>query len=81
MAYQFPLASSLFFAGRKDAPQNTGTLYAVDLLGACVGAIVLSAYLVPVFGFLKTATLILVLNLATALLAFTAALREKRHQA
>ena len=76
--YQFPLASSLFFAGRKDTPQNTGTLYAVDLLGACIGAIVLSAYLVPVFGFLKTAMLILVLNLATALLAFTAALREER---
>ena len=69
--YQFPLASNLFFAGRKDAPpQNTGSLYAVDLLGACIGAVILSAYLVPVFGFLKAATLILVLNLATALLAF-----------
>jgi spermidine synthase len=76
--YQFPLASDLFFAGRKDAPVgNTGSLYAVDLLGACVGAVILSAYLVPVFGFLKAATLILVLNLATALLAFMAASREK----
>jgi len=79
--YQFPLASSLFFGSRGDSGQNTGTLYAIDLVGACVGAIVLSAYLVPVFGFLKTATLILVLNLATALLAFTAALREKRRPA
>ncbi len=76
--YQFPLASNLFFAGRKDAsPQNTGSLYAADLLGACVGAVILSAYLVPVFGFLKAATLIVVLNLATALLAFMAASREK----
>jgi spermidine synthase len=76
--YQFPLASDLFFAGRKDAPpENTGSVYAIDLLGACIGAVILSAYLVPVFGFLKTATLILVLNLATALLAFIAASREK----
>jgi spermidine synthase len=76
--YQFPLASDLFFAGRKDAPVgNTGSLYAVDLLGACVGAVILSAYLVPVFGFLEAATLILILNLATALLAFMAASREK----
>ena len=75
--YQFPLASSLFFAGRESGPQNTGALYAVDLVGACVGAIVLSAYFVPVFGFLKTASLIFAVNLATALLAFTAALREK----
>ncbi|HEY4934846.1 MAG TPA: hypothetical protein VII23_25030 [Terriglobales bacterium] len=71
--YQFPLASSLFFSGKKNAPQNAGSLYAVDLLGACAGAIILSAYLVPVFGFQKTAMLIFVLNLATALLAFTAA--------
>jgi spermidine synthase len=76
--YQFPLASNLFFAGCKDGrPKNTGSLYAVDLLGACVGAVILSAYLVPVFGFLKAATLILILNLATALLAFMAASREK----
>jgi spermidine synthase len=76
--YQFPLASSVFFAGQKGKPGNTGTLYAVDLLGACIGAIVLCAYLVPVFGLLKTAILILVLNLATALLAFTAALPEEK---
>ena len=76
--YQFPLASSLFFAGQEGKSGNTGTLYAVDLLGACVGAIVLCAYFIPVFGFLKTATLILVLNLATALLAFTAASPEEK---
>jgi predicted membrane-bound spermidine synthase len=76
--YQFPLASNLFFSDRKDAsPQNTGTLYAVDLLGACIGAVVLSACLVPLFGFLKAALLILVLNLATALLTFMAVSREK----
>jgi len=76
--YQFPLASSLYFAGQEGKPGNTGTLYAVDLLGACIGAIVLCAYFIPVFGFLKTTTLILVLNLGTALLAFTAALREEK---
>ncbi|MDR3748683.1 MAG: hypothetical protein P4M04_11085, partial [Acidobacteriota bacterium] len=76
--YQFPLASDLFFAGRRDASrENTGSLYAVDLLGACIGAVILSAYLVPLFGFLKAAMLILVLNLATALLAFMVASREK----
>ena len=79
--FQFPLASSLFFAGRRHSPQNPGTLYAVDLLGACLGAIVLSAYLIPVFGFLKTAALIFVLNLATALLAFAAASWQKMRPA
>lgn len=76
--YQFPVASTLFFAYRNGMRENTGALYAIDLLGACVGAVILSAYLVPVFGFLKTAALILALNLAVAILAFTAAVREKR---
>ena len=76
--YQFPLASSLYFAGQKAKPGNTGTLYAVDLLGACVGAIVLCAYFIPVFGFLKTGVLILVLNLAMAVVAFTAASPEEK---
>ena len=79
--YQFPLASNLFFAGENNELRNTGTLYAIDLVGACIGAIILSTYLVPVFGFLKTATLILVLNLGTALLAFTVASGEERRPA
>jgi predicted membrane-bound spermidine synthase len=46
-----------------------GTLYAIDLLGGCAGALLLSSYLIPVFGFWKTAWLIAVVNLAPALLA------------
>jgi predicted membrane-bound spermidine synthase len=52
--YQFPVASRIFFARGGGSP---GTLYALDLMGACLGALALSLYLVPVFGFLKTALL------------------------
>jgi len=79
--YQFPLASSLFFQGRDMGRPNQGILYAVDLLGACAGALLLSAYLVPVFGFLKTALLILAVDLAVALLSITAASGEQRSRA
>jgi spermidine synthase len=64
--YQFPLASRIFFAGPKREGRQ-GTPYALDLAGACLGAIVLSAYLIPVFGFLKTALLMGMVNLAAAL--------------
>ena len=67
--YEFALATGIFFAGSKSSPAGMGTLYAVDLLGACVGALALSAFLLPVFGFLKAAWLIAVLNLAPGLLA------------
>ncbi len=65
--YQFPLATCVF-AGDKNS-RGPGTLYALDLVGACLAAILLSGYLVPVFGFLKTAILIAVVNLAPAAVA------------
>ena len=68
--YQFPLASRIFFARQTSNQESPGTLYALDLLGACLGALVLSSYLVPVFGFERTAWLMAVANLApTTLLA------------
>jgi spermidine synthase len=66
--YQFPLATEIFLqdvSGRR----SLGMLYAIDLLGGCLGALVLSGYLIPVFGFWKTAGLCAAINLAPALLA------------
>jgi len=71
--YQFPLASRVFFAGSDQKASNPGTLYALDLTGACVGAVLFSVYLLPVFGFLKTAVLLAVVNLAPAALASVSA--------
>lgn len=65
--WQFPLANRIYFA--EQARARPGTLYAVDLAGACVGALLISAYLVPVFGFLRTGELIAVVNLAPAAMA------------
>jgi hypothetical protein len=44
-------------------------LYAIDLLGGCAGALVLSGFLIPVYGFWKTAWLVVGINLAAMLLA------------
>ena len=49
-----------------------GTLYALDLMGSCLGAILFSVWLVPVFGFLKTALLSAMVSLAAAALAMLA---------
>ena len=67
--YQFPLASRIFFGARETQARGPGILYAIDLAGACLGALLISAYLIPVFGFLKTATLMAMLNLAPAMWA------------
>jgi spermidine synthase len=74
--YQFPIANEIYLrdtGGRA----GLGALYAIDLLGGCVGALLLSTYLIPVFGFWKTAWLAAAINLAPALLAARAGLEAK----
>jgi spermidine synthase len=67
--YEFALAAEVFFADSQLPQASMGTLYGVDLLGACVGALLLSAFLLPLFGFLRAAMFIAVVNLVPALLA------------
>jgi spermidine synthase len=71
--YQFPLAARVYFQRSSRSP---GVLYALDLVGACVGAVVLSALLIPVFGFLRAALFMAMVNLAPAALAGLAAFRR-----
>jgi spermidine synthase len=65
--WQFALASRLYFAGAKDGRRSLGALYGIDLAGACLGALALSTYVIPVFGFLDTAAVISMVCLAPAL--------------
>ena len=71
--FQFPIANAVYLGGANKSG-GLGTLYAVDLLGGCAGALLLSTYLIPVFGFWRTAWLCAAINLAPALLAARAAL-------
>ncbi len=66
--YQFPMATAIYLHD-ANGRRRLGVLYAIDLLGGCMGALVLSGYLIPVFGFWKTAWLCAAVNLAPALLA------------
>ena len=66
--FQFVLAAGIFLRGRAER-SGLGALYAIDSLGGCAGALLLSAYLIPVFGFWKTAWLAAAINLAAVLLA------------
>ncbi len=68
--FQFPLAAALYLGDNDRA--SPGALYALDLLGGCLGAVLLSGYLIPVFGFWRCAWLIALVNLAPAALAAAA---------
>jgi spermidine synthase len=75
--YQFPVAAEIYLHDRA-GQSGLGALYAIDLLGGCAGALLLSTYLIPVFGFWKTAWLSAAINLAPALLATRASLETRR---
>jgi len=65
--YQFGVASRRYF---DDAGVRPGALYACDLAGSCVGALGVSAYAIPIFGFFRTALLIAFVNVIPTLAAF-----------
>ena len=70
--YEFSLASRIFFDGEGSgtpAAHRAGVLYALDLAGSCLGAILFGAWLIPVFGLLRTALLSALVSLAPAALA------------
>jgi spermidine synthase len=77
--YQFPLATEIYLQN-VSGRHSLGMLYAIDLLGGCLGALVLSGYLIPVFGFWKTAWFTAAVNLAPALLAALACRESHQFQ-
>lgn len=57
--YQFPVASRVYKGGGEHRP---GVLYAIDLAGACAGALVVSSTLIPLWGFGGTALVLAMIN-------------------
>jgi spermidine synthase len=62
--YEFPVASRIV--------PHPGRLYALDLAGSCLGAVLFSVWFVPVFGFFKTAWLSAMVCAAPAAMALFA---------
>lgn len=65
--YQFSIGSAIYQQDHAHKP-GSGGIYAFDLLGGCGGALVLAAFLIPLFGFWKTASLSTVIGLTAALM-------------
>jgi spermidine synthase len=59
---EFPLANALYVAPGARVGHAAGTLYAADLMGACLGAVVISVALLPALGILETCLLMVVLK-------------------
>jgi hypothetical protein len=66
--YQFPVASRIFHAASKKDSRGFGALYSLDLAGSCIAALFLSAWVIPVYGFLRTVLLLSLVNAVPAAL-------------
>ena len=72
---QFPIAAEIGRRAREDRPISAGTYYAVDLFGGCAGAILLTGFVIPLYGFWNTAWLASAMMLAPMVLAASSARR------
>jgi spermidine synthase len=71
---EFPLASKIYLKDTGRVSEVAGALYAVDLLGACLGAILVSVWLIPVLGTVNTCIVIACLKVASTTLVATSKL-------
>jgi len=65
---QYPLANAMYFKDPGFGRVSAGVTYAVDLFGACVGSLVVSALVIPVAGIYQTAFMCALLNSAAVVL-------------
>lgn len=65
---QFPLANILLMQYRTDVSKTGGVLYAVDLIGAWAGGIVVTLVLIPVVGIIETCLALFLIKIGSMLL-------------
>ncbi|MEK7397407.1 MAG: hypothetical protein AAB116_10780, partial [Candidatus Poribacteria bacterium] len=60
--FQFPLATRIYLKYNPKVGRVAGLTYGVDLVGSCIGAFLVSAFLVPIIGIQNTCFAIIILG-------------------
>jgi spermidine synthase len=67
--FQFPLATKIYLEHKTRVGRVAGLAYGMDLIGACAGALFVSAFLVPILGIPNTCFAVVLMSvIALALL-------------
>ncbi len=66
--FQFPLANKLFIEQRGTKSVSAGMTYGLDLIGACIGALLVSIFLIPIIGIPNTCFEVCILNFVSLIL-------------
>ena len=68
---EFPLANKIYLIGLTKVSWVAGMLYTADLVGAWLGAFVVSVMMIPILGILATCAFIIAINLISIFLVAT----------
>ncbi|MCD6442050.1 hypothetical protein J7L24_00660, partial [bacterium] len=71
IGYEFPLTNFLFLKKQKQAERKTGIIYAADLIGSCLGAILVPLFLLPFFGLFQTIFFLIGLNILAVIVLYS----------
>lgn len=60
--FQFPLANKLYLESGRRVSKSAGLVYGLDLVGSCLGALLASAFLLPILGIPGTCWALALIN-------------------
>ncbi|MFC1510024.1 hypothetical protein ACFL60_10140, partial [Candidatus Omnitrophota bacterium] len=69
--FQFPLATKICLKTSQDSAKTAGSLYGLDLLGACIGGLLVALILIPIIGLIQTCLFLSILNALVLVLLST----------
>ena len=76
VGFEFPVANRIYLAGEANPGRREAVVYAVDLIGSCLGALGIGLWALPVLGMGTTLAVLAGLNAATALVVAISKLPE-----
>jgi spermidine synthase len=71
IGFEFPVANRMYLAGGPEDSRRSGIIYGVDLIGSCLGALLIGLWALPVLGTEATLWILVGLNAGAALVAAT----------
>jgi len=66
--FQFPLANKIYLQSRGGLVRSAGLTYGLDLFGSCMGALLVTVFLLPIIGIPAVSLLVAFLNVASLIL-------------
>lgn len=66
--FQFPLGNKIYLGDRKEIGLSAGITYGIDLFGACIGVLLISAFILPILGITQTCFLTFIVNLGALII-------------